>query len=48
MIKTYFEIKDNCRTGLLKYLERATATIPKIENPKLLDVGCGSGVPTLF
>ena len=45
MNKEYFEIKDNCRKGLLKYLTKA---ISIIENPRILDVGCGSGVPTLM
>ncbi len=48
MDKEYFIIKDNCRKGLLKYLSKAISIIPRIENPLLLDVGCGSGVPTLF
>jgi cyclopropane fatty-acyl-phospholipid synthase-like methyltransferase len=48
MDKEYFIIKDNCRKGLLKYLSKAISTIPTIKNPLLLDVGCGSGVPTLF
>jgi len=48
MNKEYFNIKDNCRQGLLKYLEKAISIIPIIENPQILDAGCGSGVPTLF
>jgi ubiquinone/menaquinone biosynthesis C-methylase UbiE len=48
MNKEYFEIKDNCRKGLLKYLTKAISIIPIIENPRILDVGCGSGVPTLM
>jgi cyclopropane fatty-acyl-phospholipid synthase-like methyltransferase len=48
MNKEYFEIKDNCRNGLLKYLAKAISIIPIIENPRILDVGCGSGVPTLM
>ena len=48
MNKEYFEIKDNCRKGLLKYLTKAISIIPLIENPRILDVGCGSGVPTLM
>ena len=48
MNKEYFHIKDNCRKGLLKYLEKAISIIPEIENPQILDAGCGSGVPTLF
>ena len=48
MDKVYFIIKDNCRKGLLKYLSKAILLLPTIEDPLLLDVGCGSGVPTLF
>jgi ubiquinone/menaquinone biosynthesis C-methylase UbiE len=48
MIKEYFEIKDNCRKSLLKYLTKAISIIPIMENPKILDVGCGTGVPTLM
>lgn len=48
MIGKYFDIKDACRKGLLKYLEQAVSTIPKLENPSILDLGCGSGVPTLW
>ncbi len=48
MNKEYFEIKDNCRKGLLKYLTKTISIIPTIENPRILDVGCGSGVPTLM
>ena len=47
MSKEYFDIKDNCRKGLLKYLSKAISIIPAIEDPLILDVGCGSGVPTL-
>jgi cyclopropane fatty-acyl-phospholipid synthase-like methyltransferase len=48
MIKEYFQIKDNCRKGLIKHLEKAFSIIPEIENPKILDIGCGTGVPTLW
>jgi 2-polyprenyl-3-methyl-5-hydroxy-6-metoxy-1,4-benzoquinol methylase len=48
MNREYFDIKDNCRKGLLKYLEKAISIIPIIENPQILDAGCGSGVPTLL
>jgi len=48
MTKEYFRIKDNCRKGLLKYLSKAFSLIPKIESPKILDIGCGTGVPTLW
>jgi len=45
--KEYFEIKDNCRKGLLKYLSKALTIIPILEKPTILDVGCGTGIPTL-
>jgi len=48
LVKQYFEIKDKCRKGLLKYLTKAISIIPIIENPRILDLGCGSGVPTLM
>lgn len=48
MNKEYFEIKENCRKGLLKYLGKAISIIPINENTKILDAGCGSGVPTLM
>lgn len=48
MTKEYFQIKDKCRGGLLKYLEEAVSLLPKISNPKILDIGCGTGVPTLW
>jgi len=40
MNKEYFEIKDNCRKGLLKYLTKAISIIPIIENPRILYVEC--------
>ncbi len=42
-----FEIRDECRAGFLKYTRKAFESIPKIENPNILDLGCGTGVPTL-
>jgi cyclopropane fatty-acyl-phospholipid synthase-like methyltransferase len=48
MTKEYFQIRDNCRKGLIKYLEKAFSIIPEIKNPKILDIGCGTGVSTLW
>jgi len=39
--------KDKCRKNLIKFTIRAFKTLPKIEAPDILDIGCGSGVPTL-
>ncbi len=41
----YFEIKDSCRKGLLKYIERAISIIPRIEHLQILDAGCGWLMP---
>ena len=37
---------DHFRERLLKYTRRAYHFLPKIKKPHILDVGCGSGVPT--
>jgi len=39
--------KDKVRKNFSNYTRRAYETLPKIKNPRILDVGCGSGVPTL-
>jgi len=44
----YFRIKDICRKGLIKYLEQACSNLPVPENPTILDIGCGTGVPTCW
>jgi cyclopropane fatty-acyl-phospholipid synthase-like methyltransferase len=48
MTDEYFRIKDKCRQGLLDYLEKAFSLIPRLDNPKILDIGCGTGVPTFW
>lgn len=39
--------KDRFRKKLLKYTRKAFFKLSVIENPKILDLGCGNGVPTL-
>lgn len=39
--------KDLLRKRLAKYTRKAFRMIPKMYRPRILDVGCGSGVPTL-
>jgi len=39
--------KDKIRKRLLKYTHKAFQILPKLDNPRILDVGCGSGIPTL-
>jgi hypothetical protein len=31
----YYHIKDNCRSGLLKYMAEALSLLPKINAPKI-------------
>jgi cyclopropane fatty-acyl-phospholipid synthase-like methyltransferase len=44
----YFNIRDRCRIRLLKYLEKVIKVLPEFNNPKILDIGCGSGASTLW
>ncbi len=39
--------KDHIRENLNKYTRRAFKLLPKCKNPHILDIGCGSGVPTI-
>jgi len=39
--------KDLLREGLAKYTGKAFKMIPKLDRPRILDIGCGSGVPTM-
>lgn len=39
--------KDKLRKHLLKYTSRAFRMLPKLDRPRILDVGCGSGLPTI-
>ena len=44
----YLNIRDRCRMQLVKYLDQVLNELPGINNPNILDIGCGSGVPTLW
>ena len=39
--------KDLLREGLCKYTRQAFHMLPEMDKPAILDVGCGSGVPTM-
>jgi SAM-dependent methyltransferase len=39
--------KDRVRERLNKFTIKAFQMLPKLEKPQILDVGCGSGVPTM-
>ena len=39
--------RDEFRKNLLKFTIKAFEKIPFIENPQILEIGCGTGVPTM-
>ena len=39
--------KDDLRKVFLKYTIKAFQLLPDMENPRILDVGCGSGIPAI-
>jgi ubiquinone/menaquinone biosynthesis C-methylase UbiE len=39
--------KDRIRKRLLKYTRKAFRMLPRLNKPRILDIGCGSGVPTM-
>ena len=44
----YTEIdRNHFRQRLLKYTRKAFNLLPRMDRPSILDVGCGSGVPTI-
>jgi ubiquinone/menaquinone biosynthesis C-methylase UbiE len=38
---------DGLRSVFLKYTRMAFESIPKMDHPYILDIGCGTGIPTL-
>ena len=40
-------LRDKIRKRLLKYTRKAFRMLPQIDRPRILDIGCGSGVSTL-
>lgn len=39
--------KDCLREALNKYTRKAFQMLPGLDNPKILDIGCGTGIPTM-
>lgn len=39
--------KDRLRGRLLKFMRQAFRVLPPLDKPHILDIGCGSGVPTM-
>jgi ubiquinone/menaquinone biosynthesis C-methylase UbiE len=46
-IHSYRNEKDNIRSNLIKYTRKAYFMLPGLSNPQILDLGCGTGVPTI-
>jgi ubiquinone/menaquinone biosynthesis C-methylase UbiE len=40
-------LRDKIRKRLLKYMRKAFYMLPKIDKPRILDIGCGSGIRTI-
>jgi len=38
---------DHFRENFNKYIRKAFQMLPELEKPRILDIGCGSGVPTI-
>ena len=47
MFMVVLEEVELVRAGFLKYTRKAFLRLPRLENPRILDIGCGSGVPTI-
>jgi cyclopropane fatty-acyl-phospholipid synthase-like methyltransferase len=41
------KIRDACRSGMNKYTRQAFGSLPAMDRPRILDLGCGTGVPSL-
>ncbi|MFC1982409.1 SAM-dependent methyltransferase [Chloroflexota bacterium] len=39
--------RDKIRKRLLKYTRKAFRMLPQMDRPRILDIGCGSGIPSL-
>ncbi len=44
---SYQEIRDSLRINLLEFARTAFKMIPPMDNPSILDIGCGSGIQTI-
>jgi ubiquinone/menaquinone biosynthesis C-methylase UbiE len=47
MSMVVLEELEQVRGNFLKYTREAFLKLPRLEKPRILDIGCGSGVPTL-
>jgi len=47
MSKELLKEIDLLRTNFIKYTRKAYQMLPRLEKPRILDIGCGSGLPTI-
>jgi ubiquinone/menaquinone biosynthesis C-methylase UbiE len=47
MLMVVLEEIEQARTGFLKYTRKAFLRLDHQERPQILDIGCGSGIPTI-
>ena len=47
-LESYRINKEIIRENLNTYTKKAYKFLPEIKNPKILDIGCGTGVPTIL
>jgi len=47
MFMVVLEEIEQVRAGFRKYTRKAFLRLPKLEKPRILDIGCGSGVPSI-
>ena len=40
-------IRDSVRTNLLEFTKTAFKMLPPMENPSILDIGCGTGIQSI-
>ncbi len=38
---------EELRERFLKYTRKAYQMLPKMDKPRILDIGCGTGIPTI-
>ena len=38
---------EELRKGFLRYTRKAFQMLPKMDKPRILDIGCGTGIPTI-
>jgi ubiquinone/menaquinone biosynthesis C-methylase UbiE len=47
MSQELFQEIEELRARFIKYTRKAFCMLPKLDKPRILDIGCGSGAPTI-